>query len=46
MPILLSATRDIFAPLDIQLLYRVLPKVNAYTILPRMVSQNNTLIPP
>ena len=46
LPVLLDVHQKFWAPLDIAMLYDSLPKLRVYTILPRLVSQRNTVIPP
>jgi hypothetical protein len=46
LPKLLEAHQHIWAPLDIAMAYDSMPHLKVYTILPRMVSQRNTTIPP
>ena len=46
LPVLLEVHQKVYAPLDIALFYDSLPKLRVYTILPRLVSQRDTLIPP
>lgn len=48
LPLLLSTLRRCWAPIDIQLTLEVFPKpeVKCYCVLPRIVSQFNTVIPP
>lgn len=46
LPVLLEAHQKVWAPLDIAMKHDSLPKLKVYTILPRIVSQRNTFIPP
>lgn len=46
LPVLLEAHQKLWAPLDIAMYYNSLPNLKVYTILPRMFSQRNTIIPP
>jgi len=46
IPVLLRTQRKVYAPLDISLLLHTLPLLKVYTVLPRIVDQFNTVIPP
>lgn len=46
LPILLDIHQKINMPLDIALYYMSLPKLRVYTILPRIVDQHATFLPP
>ena len=46
LAVMLDVHQKIWAPLDIALMYDSLPKLRVYTILPRLASQRNTVIPP
>lgn len=46
LPVLLEVHQKVWAPLDIALFEDSLPKLRVYTILPRLVVQRDTLIPP
>lgn len=39
-------SRKCWAPLDIQLIFEVLPKLNVYAVLPRIVGQRDTFLHP
>ncbi len=46
IPLLLRTQRDAFAPVDISLYYNSLPQLNAYSVLPRIISQRGTPLSP
>ena len=46
MQVMLEVHQKVWAPLDIALFYDSLPKLKVYTILPRIVNQLATTIPP
>jgi hypothetical protein len=46
LPVLLDVHQKIWASLDIAMEYESLPKLRVYTILPRMVNQRATPLPP
>lgn len=46
LPVMLDVHQKVWAPLDIALYQDSLPKLRVYTILPRIISQRDTLIPP
>lgn len=46
LPILLETQRKIWAPIDIGLTFESHPKLKVYTVLPRIVEQFDTVIPP
>lgn len=46
LPVLLEIHQRIWAPLDIAMIHDSLPRLKVYTILPRMVEQRATFIPP
>ena len=46
LPVILEGMEKIWAPLDIAFNYDVMPKLNTYTILPRLAAQWNTTIAP
>lgn len=46
LPVLLQEHQKIFAPLDIAMLMTSLPKLNVFTILPAVVGQADTPLPP
>lgn len=46
IPTLLETQRDIFAPIDIALILRTLPKLKVYTVLPRIVDQFGITLAP
>lgn len=46
LPTLLDVHQKINMPLDIALFYNSLPKLRVYTILPSIIGQHNTFLPP
>ena len=46
LPVILRTQRKIYAPIDISLAFHTLPHLKAYTVLPRIVDQFATVIPP
>lgn len=46
LPTLLDIHQKINMPLDIALYYNSLPKLRVYTVLPRIIEQHNTFLPP
>lgn len=46
LPILLECHQKVWAPLDIAMFFESLPRLKVYTILPRIVTQRDTVIPP
>jgi GR25 family glycosyltransferase involved in LPS biosynthesis len=46
IPYLLRTLRKVWAPIDIQLVLEAFPNLNCYAIMPRIISQFNTVIPP
>jgi len=46
IPVLLETQRKIWAPIDLSLIFRSLPKLKTYCLLPRIVSQFDTVIQP
>jgi len=46
LPIMLKTQRKVYAPLDISLLLHTLPLLKTYVVLPRIVEQFDTVIPP
>lgn len=46
LPVLLDVHQKVYAPLDIALFQDSLPKLRVYTILPRIVHQFDTTLPP
>lgn len=46
LPILIETHTKFNMPLDIAMMYQSLPKLRVFTVLPRLVSQENTFIPP
>jgi len=46
IPFLLRTLRKIWAPLDCQLIFECFPHLNTYAVLPRIVDQFNTVLPP
>jgi GR25 family glycosyltransferase involved in LPS biosynthesis len=46
VPFLLKTIRKCWAPTDIQLQFEVFPHVKTYAVLPRIVAQFDTVIPP
>lgn len=46
LPTLLDVHQRINMPLDISLFYNSLPKLRVYTILPSIIGQHNTFLPP
>lgn len=46
LPYLLKTMRRVWAPIDIQLSMEALPQLKVFTVLPRIVSQFDTVIPP
>lgn len=45
LPILLAQNRDCYAPIDISVMLHSLPTLKSYAVLPRIVSQFDTVIP-
>lgn len=46
LPFMLKTIRKCYAPIDIALLLEIFPFVPTYVVVPRIVSQFNTIIPP
>lgn len=46
LPVLLATQRDVYAPVDLALYFKTLPKLRVYTVLPRIVSQRGTELHP
>jgi len=46
LPTLIQTLRRCWAPIDIQLAFEVLPHLKAYAVLPRIIEQHDTIIPP
>lgn len=46
LPVMLRTQRKIYAPMDISLMLHTMPLLKVYAILPRIVDQFNTVIPP
>jgi len=46
LPVILATQRKCYAPIDISLALHTMPKLKVYTVLPRIVEQFDTIIPP
>lgn len=46
LPVLLETQRDVYAPVDLALYFKTLPRLRVYTVLPRIVSQRGTELHP
>lgn len=46
LPVLLRTQRKVYSPLDISLLFHTLPLLKVFCVLPRIVNQFSTIIPP
>lgn len=46
LPRLLATQRDVWAPIDLALIFRSYPTLNVYTVLPRIVGQRNMELAP
>jgi GR25 family glycosyltransferase involved in LPS biosynthesis len=46
LPVMLEKTQKVWAPIDLALLWECQPHLNVYARLPRLMSQENTELPP
>ncbi len=46
LPVILRTQRKVYAPIDISLKFHTLPQLKVYTVLPRIVNQFSTVLPP